>query len=371
VTRLERALSLAYSRGEAPRVEPSADGRGRTRRVAMGDPQAPLEKVLGLLDYNGLLGDDGALAPDVTLVSVGDHFDWGGGAEASRARRDGLALLAWLLAHPRDQALLVAGNHDIGRLGEFAGFDDATFLNAHHEALAAYTLRDEPRARALLAAYPQLPTAELAARDFASFSVAQRELVQEAIAAGRMSAAVALAADVLVLHAGVTQDDLTEAAVDASDAFSIARDLSSRLVAAALSPPIRIAGLHEPGAAAHGEGGGIFYHRPTSQPVSRTPRRRRFDARRLPTGLTQIVGHVNDPKCRELMPSWSIGEPALGDLRTLQVCGGKGRYQSGVAPIEPGGARMIFTDGSLARTPVERYALLDVLTMIRFIPTAR
>ena len=371
MTRQQRAVALAYRRGDSPRVETAGNEAPRARTVAMGDPQAPLEKVMAVLDHHGLLGDDGSLAADVTLVSMGDHFDWGGAAQAARARRDGLALLAWLLGHRRDQAMLIAGNHDLGRLGELSDFDDATFSLAHSSALAAYDGGDPAAARAVLERYPKLPTVELAARDFASFSVAQRELVRAAIDTGRMSAALAFGPDVLVLHAGVTGDDLSSAKIDTTDAISIARDLSARLRDAARVVPLRIDGLHEPGTAARGEGGGIFYHRPTSAPSERGPQRRRFDARLLPVGLTQVIGHINDGKCRELMPSWSFGEPSRGDLRTLRLRPGEARYETGVAPCEPGGARMIFTDGSMARIPAENYALLDLVTMTRLTPSSR
>ncbi len=41
----------------------------------MGDPQAPFAKVLEVLDCHAALDGD-RLAPDVTLISIGDHFDY-------------------------------------------------------------------------------------------------------------------------------------------------------------------------------------------------------------------------------------------------------------------------------------------------------
>ena len=47
------------------------------RHVAIGDPQASFETFVRILDGHGLLDDEGALASDVHLVSMGDHFDYG------------------------------------------------------------------------------------------------------------------------------------------------------------------------------------------------------------------------------------------------------------------------------------------------------
>ena len=58
-------------------VLPPPDKVERQLNVAIGDPQASLSTFLRILDLNGLLGDDGRLRPEVGLVSMGDHFDWG------------------------------------------------------------------------------------------------------------------------------------------------------------------------------------------------------------------------------------------------------------------------------------------------------
>ena len=98
------ALARAYADAAArPFVLGPADGRTRSRRVVIGDPQAPLSRVLAILDRHDLLGADGRLRPAVQLISIGDHFDWGAPAERARARHDGLALLAWLAAHASDR----------------------------------------------------------------------------------------------------------------------------------------------------------------------------------------------------------------------------------------------------------------------------
>ena len=63
-------------------------------RVAMGDPQAPLPRVLEILDRNDLLGDDGRVHPRAAMVSMGDHFDWGAPEERVFAAESGYALLS-------------------------------------------------------------------------------------------------------------------------------------------------------------------------------------------------------------------------------------------------------------------------------------
>ena len=100
----------------------------------MGDPQAPFEKVLAILDRHELLDANGLLRGDVQLVSMGDHFDWGLREERATAGRDALLLLGWFCAHTPEQVITLVGNHDLARLGELAGFDDRTFQSAQAEA---------------------------------------------------------------------------------------------------------------------------------------------------------------------------------------------------------------------------------------------
>src|SRR5207247_1250130 len=96
------------------------------RWVAVGDPQAPLARFMDILEHHGVLDDDGGIAADTLLISIGDHFDYGAARDAERAADDGLALLAWLVSHDEDRAIVIAGNHDLGRVGELATFDDPT-----------------------------------------------------------------------------------------------------------------------------------------------------------------------------------------------------------------------------------------------------
>jgi hypothetical protein len=322
----------------------------------MGDPQAPLEKVLGVLDAHHLLSDDGMLSKDVGLVSMGDHFDWGGADDAETAAADGVALFAWLLAHAPDHVCLIAGNHDLGRIGELSAFDDDRFRTARARARVAYENKDQALEDALRKDYPELPTAELAARDFAAFSVAQRNLVEEALRAGRLQAAKAVGNQVLLTHAGITRHDLDALSIDGEGAEEIASALNAALHEARALRPLRIQGLHEPGNAAIGEGGGMFYHRPSSGSVPRGATRRRFDPRTIPIGLTQVIGHIGDEKCRKLMPEWASGEPANGRLRTLVIS----EHPSYRAGIHAGDTRIIFTDGAMSKQTASAYELLDL-----------
>ena len=102
----------------------------------------------------------------------------------------------------------------------------------------------------------------------------------------------------------------------------------------------------------------MFYHRPTSGTVPGGPSRRRFDPRAAPRGLTQVIGHIGDDKCRQLMPDWTEGEPAPGKLRTLVLpVGERPVYRAGV---HPGDTRLLFTDGAMSKQLATSYELLDL-----------
>ena len=349
------------------------------RRVAIGDPQASLERFFAVLEHHDLLGDDGWLAPDVYLLSMGDHFDWGGAEERALAARDGLCLLSWLAAHSEAQVGLILGNHDLGRVGELAAFDDASFAPAHRQAVAAYRGGDvDARAEAaLLERYPCVPTAELLARDFAAFIEPQRELVAALLSAGRLRVALALSPQVLACHAGVTVAQLAALGLppEVRDARSIAdalqRALSGAWAARDGSGPLVIPLLHRPGDRERGEGGGMFYHRPCNPVVMADPSAlagtytRRYDARTLPLGITQIVGHIGDGKCRALLGSWAADVPTpAGALRHLRTDGDQVYYGPGTPSVDGADeACVIFTDGRMARTPPADYQLLDLASL--------
>lgn len=355
-----------------------ADGRERTTHVAIGDPQAPIDVFLKILDEHALLGDDGRLLPHVALTSMGDHFDWGGASEHDRASVEGLQILAWLAAHPRDQVTIIVGNHDLARVGELARFDDATFARAQTEALPAYTQKDPELEKRFLGHFPDLATSETAARDFSAFSVAQRELVVLLLRDRRLRIAQAVARNFMLSHAGVTIDDLDAVHLPhkrRADATEIAYALNAILDAAVDrwdGSPMRIEGLHRPGNAAHGEGRGIFYHRPVHHEGPPEPPKnqlqRRFDPRRLPLELTQAIGHIRDDKCRSLLGDWADGEPAIdGPLRVLRTDGERVTY-SRLRSESPGAssalsartATLIFADGGMNYARPGEYQLLDL-----------
>jgi hypothetical protein len=180
------ASALERSRQPLPPNTQAADASfSPRRRVAIGDPQAPFEKVLEILDAHALLGSDGFLKADVLLVSMGDHFDWGRRSERAQAAADSICLLTWLLSQRQEQVVVLLGNHDLARVGELASFDDRSFAAAQLEADRIYgegkSPVDEAEERAFIARYPALPSVEVAARDFATFNVRQRELIDWAL----------------------------------------------------------------------------------------------------------------------------------------------------------------------------------------------
>ena len=336
---------------------------------------------MAILDHRSLLDESGWLRRDVGLVSMGDHFDWGGTNERERAARSGQELLAWLAAHSPEQVILILGNHDLGRVGELLGFDDDAFAVAHAEAVRAYRDGDvaEESERQLLARFPALPTAELAARDFAAFCSDQRDQVTALLRAGRFRIAAARG-PILLCHAGITVDDIAAIASDgdpAPDAAAIAgllnRALDQRVAQWAGDAPLDLPGLHRPGDSDLGEGGGIFYHRPSNPEHERDPGlfagryARRYDARRIPRGVVQVIGHIGDGKCRKLLGPWAVGEPApVGALRHLAIHGESVSYQTGLPATWPAldavddGALMIFTDGAMRKSAPEEYQLLQL-----------
>ncbi len=340
----------------------------------MGDPQADLGRVLAILAHQDVLGDDGWLRPDVQLVSVGDHFDWGKPSERDAAAASALALVAWLAAHPADQAVMLLGNHDLGRVGELAGFTEATFAAAQAEADRAYVGgdTDEAAERAFLARWPNVPTAELVARDFGNFREAQRTWVEYLLRARRFRVAHAAGPGLLVLHAGGTHEDLDVTGLPAArraDAGAVADALNAAMdtaVAAWTDGPLAVPGLHQPGDALKGEGVGIFYQRPSLKPEDaervRTTPRRRFDPRRLPAGLTQVVGHTRDKRSRELL-GFPTAETRDGVVRHLVTDGTRVHYAHGAPPpVKPGEAVLVFTDGGMRECPPEDFELFDLDT---------
>ena len=372
--RIEAALARAAKAADRGPHSTPPDDHPRSRHLAIGDPQADITRFLALLDRQGLLGPDGRLRPEVRLVSVGDHFDWGRAHEREAVATSALRLLAWMASHPADQAVLLLGNHDLGRVGELAGFTNARFAAAQVEADRIYQGddTDEARERDFLTRYPEVPNVELIARDFGTFREVQRDWVEHLLRARRFRVAHAAAEDLLVLHAGVTTEDLRAVGLPESQwthAPAVADALNRALdtaVAAWKQGPLSIPGLYHPGSAVYGEGRGIFYQRPSLRPEDAAHRaatpRRRFDPRRLPPGLIQVVGHTRDKRSRELL-ALPQEEARDGVLRHLVTDGTTLHYRPGAPPpTGPGEAVLVFTDGGMRESPLELFELLDLDT---------
>lgn len=336
-----------------------------TRHVAMGDPQAPFSTVLGVLDAHRLLQPDGRLHADVQLVSMGDHFDWGRPAERAQATADGVKFLSWLAAHPPEQTVIIAGNHDLARVCELAPFTtDEAFERAFAHASAAYRSGDVDLAaeRAFLEAYPHVPDAECLARDFSCFSTEQQRLVTELLRTGRLQLAHEHAG-LLLVHAGVTTADLASIGAPSSDAASAARALNDFLadrVKRWSHGTLELGPLHQPGSATRGIARGALFHRPAfprADPQFDGPPRRRFDPRHLPAEFPQAIGHIRDKKARELLGEWADGAaPVDGPIRSLRVDGETVRYEAGALT----NARLYFLDCGMSHTKPDRYELFDL-----------
>ncbi len=356
----------------------------RTKTFAVGDPQAPIQSLLEVLARADLLGVDGRLKDEIRLISLGDHFDWGRRSDRLAATESALALLSWLASHPADQVTLILGNHDLARVCELAAFDYDHFLEAQSEADDAYDSGDPKRVAAFRRRHPGISDPEMLARDLATFSLAQRELVVRLLRSGRFRVAAPVSTDALCLHGAVTQDDLAGIGIPAdrmADAAFVSETLNSALdreverwaatfdesaIVTGL-PPLELGALHQP-ADGETDGRGIFYQRPSHPLAARAelfigPPRRRFDPRFLPLGLTQIVGHIRDKKARELLGAWTDHRrPEDGRIRHLVTDGRSVRYRFGLPDPSASTPRsaMIFADAGMNFVPAERYPLLDL-----------
>ncbi len=350
-----------------------------SRTLVMGDPQAPFAKLLEVLDRHHAL-DGNRLASDVVLVSIGDHFDYDL-VDATAAGQQGLKFLRWLASHDAAQVKLLLGNHDVSRVMELVAISDERFAAAR--AFARALDGDPARNARFRAAFPELPSAGLAGRDFASFSVEQRALVMELLLAGRFD--LALVGElpdgrgVLLTHAGVTGRELAMLGAPAEPA-AIAAGLQAALAAAVdqvrddwgrgVPTPLSLEPVHVAGIPGE-EGGGLLYHRP-SNPERRgrdrswehaVARPRRFDPRTLPPGLTQVAGHTGHNKCLEELDGWATAAARRrehGGIRTLRLAGQTVTYDLGVAPPAGGVADLILIDGELRRVPAAEFSLLPL-----------
>ena len=358
----------------------AADAPART--LVMGDPQAPFARVLEVLDANHALGADGRIAPDVVLVSIGDHFDHDLNDPVA-AGREGVAVLRWLTGHDPAQVKLLLGNHDTARVMELIGVDDQRFAEAR--ALARAMRAGQESEADFERRFPDIPTAGLAGRDYASYSEEQRDLVMELLLAGRFDLALVGrlpdGRDVLLTHAGVTGREVALLGIDAADPHRIAAGLQEALRRACEArradwargdhTPLSLEPLHVAGRTGV-EGGGLLYHRParSDRPDADAAwehdreRPRRFDPRSLPPGLHQVVGHTGHRKCKgELGDAW-LSEAArrrpAGGIRTLRVRDGDVSYDLGVSRAEDGATDMILIDGEMSRVSAADYSLLEL-----------
>jgi Calcineurin-like phosphoesterase len=343
--------------------------------VAVGDPQASLEKLLAIFERHDLLSR-GRLRSHVRAIFMGDYFDYGPPSLREEAARSGAELLEWILNQNTQQVTILLGNHDLARLCELSEFQSAEeFQVAHQLALKAYRGGDvdielENHLKTL---YPSVVDAETIARDFSCFAPAQRALLISALRQGRMRIAHAHRG-ALFVHAGVTRRDLQRLNPAEETAEAYARCLNSffeERVGVFLKDlegdargALDLQFLHVPPSRKTGWGRGIFFQRPGDPAASKRPEdfegltRARYNPLELPNFL-QVVGHTRDKKCRETMPFWSdAGEPKDGVLRSLQIENGFPRYRHGIH-CDPS---MIFTDGAMFHSSVENYELLDCET---------
>ncbi len=378
--RIDRAITAARALGATPWQPVAPVGEAPSRAVLLGDPQTSLDRFMAVLDAHGLLGDVGRLRPDVALVSAGDHFDYGTGDRAVVAA-DGLAALRWLADHPPDRVVLLAGNHDLARVSELARITDEDFARARSLACAARD-GDPGAAEAFAREFPDIPTPQVAWRDYSGFTEAQRTLVQSLLVAGRLHLARALrTADgdaLLATHAGVTVDDLALLGIPAvRDPARIAEAIEAYLAAAVgvaagrwsagERVPLELAPLHTAGTGgADGrEGAGLLYHRPASRTdpgdIRFQPPARRYEPGSLPRGLTQACGHTGHAKCRTDLAPWATPAAmavARGGLRTLRSTGAGAVYEPGVQPPEACEATLYLVDAEMHHVPAADYPAL-------------
>jgi hypothetical protein len=361
------------------------------RTYVMGDPQASFAHVTEILRHHGLLNMSGQLLEDTHLISIGDHFDYGTD-NLQDVGEQGRQTLLWLAQHTESRCTLLLGNHDTVRVMEFAGVEsDALFAKAHVEARRVYALQkcaapDAAEAEAqFLKQFPMIPAVGYAARDFSAFSIAQRTLVVDLLLQRRFRLAVTVTLEdgscALVSHAGITVREL--------EALRIAPNATPRVIADALNAflfsrvdrvrelwlkgnvvPLDLAPLLV--AARNGqESGGMLFHRPSNpmrEGIDRSSEYamaapRRFDPRKLPAGLRQVVGHIGHRKCLEVLGDWVSPDAAahkVGGIRTLRVLDGAAHYTMGCLPAQTCAADLIMVDGEMRSVAPEHYPLLRV-----------
>jgi hypothetical protein len=362
--RRQQALARADSVLNGQGGPPSCDVE---RWFAVGDPQTSFDRFAALLEHHGLLGDGGWLRPDVGLVSMGDHFDYGSADPLEVVGREGQRILGWLAAHPRAQVRLLLGNHDAARVIEFGACSDARF-----DAMRAEVRGLAPAQEAAFALRHEIASAGLVRRDYAPWNEAQRAQVQRLLLDGRYELAVQAEHEgraLLLSHAGVTVRELSMLglAMDAG-AERVCRALAAHLTNCvarvaegwdrAEALPLALGPLHVspvPGR----EAGGLLAHRPAnpSRPGAQDrawewdpERPRRFPVERLPTHFDQAVGHTGRSTIERELAPWSAAvAPDPGPLHTLHFGDGVPLVERGIAPPRAGQARLLFLDPSLSK----------------------
>lgn len=334
---------------------------------AIGDPQTTMERFLAVLGRASLLTDASRLRPGISVLSMGDHFDFAPPAHWSwsQVSSAGEAILSWLASHPSEQVTILLGNHDVCRVMELYRMSDAEFVQARSDGASDLPVED------FLARYPDLPSKGVAARDFSAFRVAQRELVQDLLLKGRVQLAAVVettsGAHALATHAGVTQRELSLLGLSAErDPFVLAAALNGFLISRVDSVrsawmsgervPLDLSPLHLMGVSG-AEGGGLLYHRPQTKDMSRwaTAGARRYHPQSLPRGLLQVCGHTHHKKCRDLLPA-EAGALSVstvgGRLRTMWVSAeGVIGYDVGLRSPSPDASTVWLIDGRINHSP--------------------
>lgn len=398
--RVEQAIAVAQKLSTIPwQMLPTAECSPPSRCVAIGDAQAPLATYFTVLAEQNLLGDDGMLAPDVSILSIGDHFDYAS-PDLAQSSREGYALLRWLAEHPPQQAIILLGNHDTVRVQDLGGFSDRRFEAARALALQIEQLAQihgdrsasvEQARNQFYIEYPEITKPELAKRDYDSFTTAQRELVIRLMLAGRCQLAAVgklpNSREILLTHAGVIKRDLqvlglngeVSPVVIASRINKWLKDAVNRVRPAwerGELIPLDLSPLHIAGTGGR-EGGGLLFHRPANpdRPTSLDDskrecakefgdeRPRRYHPQELPLGLIQACGHTGHSKCLEELVPW-VSEAAkkmvLGKLRTLRVTPDQVNYDVGI-DLDGNEAALLMIDGEMNRVCPQDYEVLNLV----------
>lgn len=380
--------ALAQATHAWTRSARAPDSRSPTEFVVLGDPQAPIARLFAVLDHHRLLTIDGWLRPDIGLISVGDHFDFASDDSAS-AGMQGVHFLAWLAAHDPSQVTILLGNHDVERVMSLGACSRADYLEAQQAGRDMLHAKEPRERRAWLdhwvANHPDHPPA-VAAHDYRSFVVDQRDLVKRLLLVGRLQlAAVVDQVDgrpALVTHAGISlrEHDILGQGLDIhaiaialnrrlARAVDVVRDDWSRGGAIRLD----LAPLYH-GWSATRPNGGLLIHRPDLRDTPGHDARLGLDPPLAPRsqrpqefllfGVDQVVGHTVAAQrlTTWLKPMVTEGASAagLGPLLRLARVGGRTILGTMSETADGRERSMTFVDVAMAITPPERVDLLRV-----------